>query len=460
MSEEIVEEQPSMKIAKSMTGHIYSYPVKTISEFIERLSKDYQIPEELIRLLDPEEDTEEDKKEDTKDEMKEDVLYVIFVDNSQSILLPWIKEEKLNGYLRINNPSYILTEEDKESYVKHHLEYIAFYPKYTEIVRNHIDKFTKRTWMRFFNNDSAGPIMEEHIDLVKEHFYDNAHWLGLNLSTIPLLERAIEEQWPVKNQESFCEKLSENENAIPLLRRYPHYVNYHGLSDNPSEDAIQYIKDMLKTDPTIVDKLSWSKLSANSAGIDLLFEYPDRVNRTSVYYNRNPRIVQWYHLYMDPSDEGWKQICYYSHPDFIYFIEQHLDNLPHSAWNSLSQNEGAIDILKKYPSKIHWGLLCNNPSPMVIPMLLSCLVEQYPALRLSSEGESVIGFSYTKHNYVETYKGKDVFDEFYRFVINRGSISLHPHALPLLERYPELIYWNSLSIHPGIYQSACNNSLL
>lgn len=441
-----------------MTGRVYSYPVTTTREFLQRVSKEFSVPMESLRLIDP----EENEKKDTL--MKEDTVYFLFVDDRVCGLLPWIDATKLNHFLRIDNPSYIPTETDIQSYSKYHLEYCALYSHHVTLVGEYLDHLSDRGWQRLFCNPDAGEIMTQRLDLVKHHFYEKAKWLAKNPSAVPILKIALQENWPIKNREPFLAELSGNENAFSLLLRYPDSIRYRGffggICSNHSPEAMTYLQEEIQKHPQLVDQLDWNHLSANPAATPILFEYPERVNRVSIYYNQNPDIVLWYTLHMDPTDDGWNKIAHYTHPTFIQYIEENMDRLPLSAWKSLSQNEAAIHLLKQDPSKIHWGLLCSNPSPEVIPMIEDRL-KQDPPLSISTEEESNAGYNYSKFNVIERLReNRSIFDDLYKDTLNCGSLSLHPHALPFLENHPELIFWMSLSIHPGIYLPITSQSIL
>jgi hypothetical protein len=55
------------------------------------------------------------------------------------------------------------------------------------------------------------------------------------------------------------------------------------------------------------------------------------------------------------------------------------------------------------------------------------------------------------HHTRETYQYRDLWHDYHKYTINLGALSLHPAALPLLKRRPELIYANSFTIRPDIY---------
>jgi hypothetical protein len=458
MSEDAQPAQPTIKTAKSMTGRLYEYPVRLIGEFLDHISKDYGVPVPCLRLLCPEEDEKDAPTCDPSQDMREDVTYLLFLDDTISPLLPWIDKEQLNPHLQMENPSYLPSEEDKESYARYHLDYCAFYEQYLDIVEKHLDQLSDKGWTRLFNNHGSYPLLARHMDLVEKHFQRNAGWVAYNPTMIPLLEHAFKEGWPVNGAPLFSLRLfslhlSQNENAVPLLRHYPEHLHTGGLCSNPSPDAIELLKEKIHKDPTLLDRLNWSSLSANEAAISLLFEYPERVSHLAIYHQAHPDVIQWFRRYLpEHTVEGWENICKKTHPDFIAYVEEHLDQLPPSAWKQLSANSSAIRLLTQNPDKIHWGLLCNNPSPDVIAMIEQRLLVTDPPLVASSILVSNIGYSLTRFNHMENAQGQTAYDDTLKYTINCGSLSLHPHALPFLERHHEFIYWNSLSVHPGIYQ--------
>jgi hypothetical protein len=77
-------------------------------------------------------------------------------------------------------------------------------------------------------------------------------------------------------------------------------------------------------------------------------------------------------------------------------------------WSMLSRNPEAIHLLEQYPDRICWKMLCTNPSPA--------------AIRLLVQNQDKI--------YWEVF-------------------SLNPGAIPLLEAYPDKIHWSNLSSNPS-----------
>jgi hypothetical protein len=140
----------------------------------------------------------------------------------------------------------------------------------------------------------------------------------------------------------------------------------------------------------------------------------------------------------------------------VAFVEEHLDCLTQDAWKTLNRNPSphALSLLRRHPKQIHWSLLCSNPSPEVIPMVeayLDTFEENGFAPFVSTPMESLLGYTLMGHHTRETYQYRDLWHDYHKYTINLGALSLHPAALPLLKRRPELIYANSFTIRPDIY---------
>ena len=72
--------------------------------------------------------------------------------------------------------------------------------------------------------------------------------------------------------------MSENPEAIEILKQYPDRINWHILSSNPA--AIE----MLKENP---HKINWRMLSRNVEAIDMLKANPDKIDWRMISSNPN-----------------------------------------------------------------------------------------------------------------------------------------------------------------------------
>ena len=87
-----------------------------------------------------------------------------------------------------------------------------------------------------------------------------------------------------------------------------------------SQKPIFKLKDWLKD---FLDYFDWNELSMNPNAINLLKQYPEKIN--------------------------WKNLCLNNNPEVIDLLEKNKDKIN---WTNLSQNENAIDILKKIKIKL------------------------------------------------------------------------------------------------------------
>jgi len=147
--------------------------------------------------------------------------------------------------------------------------------------------------------------------------------------------------------------LSRNPAAVPLLEKNPMMATSHGLSVNPSPQAIE----LLKTKPHL---MNWYFLSANPAAIHLLEANLDKVNW--VQLSKNPFGLQLWEENLDKVD--WVQLS--ANPGAIPLLEA---NPEHIDWSNLSKNPAAIHLLEENWYKIDWRGLSANPSPQAIEWL-------------------------------------------------------------------------------------------
>ena len=183
------------------------------------------------------------------------------------------------------------------------------------------------------------------------------------------------------------ESLSSNPNAIDLLQKYSHKINWSWLSGNTNPRAIE----MLKTHSHLID---WRVLSANPAAIDML---KSKIEKESKMNERQLEKLK------DKID--WDMLSQNPNPEAIKILKANPDNIN---LDFLSANPAAIDILKANTDDISWYELSANTNPEAIELLKT---------------------------------------KFYK--INWELLSANPAGIDLLKTYPGNIKWNYLSQNPN-----------
>ena len=456
-----------MKYAKSMTGHVYAYAVRTAGEFLQKVSENYQVSKRFLCLLEPDEYQEIDavtgeplrtirKYED--ESLEEHIVYALLMDTPHPVLLDWIDPAYLNYHLRIQNPSYYISDAEGYALTPDELDYLAMYSERIDIVAQHYQRLTEKGWRRIFLNQAAVPFLEEHYHETVSRFYEFAPLLATNDEAIPLIERLLHDNVAMSRPDIFWRNLTRNKNSLVLLEQHPDMIHYPSLSENAN--AIPLITRLIDENNAATDRLDWRNLSAHPDVGPLLFRFPHLVSRITIKHNPGPDAAKWIRAHLSVEEIEWDILCRHTDPEFIALVEEYLDHITPEGWLSLCYNPSAVHLLKSHPEKIHWTLLSCNPSAEVVPMIeeyLSIPLSMLPFL--SEEGESLIGNSFVRHRIRERYQGKDLWHEDNRLIVNRGALSLHPHALPLLKENPRLIYWNSLSVRPDIYEEPTGSLL-
>jgi ribosomal protein L24E len=123
---------------------------------------------------------------------------------------------------------------------------------------------------------------------------------------------------------SIC-NLSSNPSALHLLDHET--IAWICLSENPSPDAIK----LLEKNP---HKINWEWLSRNPSAIHLIEKNLDKID--------------WHYLSLNPSA--------------IHLLEKNPDKI---YWTYLAENPNAIHLLEKNPKMIFWENLSKNPSIFV-----------------------------------------------------------------------------------------------
>jgi len=246
------------------------------------------------------------------------------------------------------------------------------------------------------------------------------------------------------------ESLSSNPNAIDLLQKYSHKINWSWLSGNTNPRAIEMLKthshlidwrvlsanpaaiDMLKSKiekeskmnerqlEKLKDKIDWDMLSQNPnpEAIKILKANPDNINLD--FLSANPAAIDI--LKANTDDISWYELSANTNPEAIELLKTKFYKIN---WELLSANPAGIDLLKDYPGNIKWNYLSQNPN--AIKMLKKKIDEE---------------------NKMSEYKLEDL-EDFQK--ISWEMLSSNPAAIDLLEANKNKTRLRWLSENPAIF---------
>jgi hypothetical protein len=171
----------------------------------------------------------------------------------------------------------------------------------------------KLDWSQLSRNEGAIKIIKEHLrfeDTIPLEIYNDLDssniidWGGLaaNPKALSIITKFIEkyiqyediddEEHPyyryAKHFDDIWRNLSKNptDAAIKYLNeKYPEKINWRAFSGNPK--AIKYLND-----PINYERIDWSKLSKNTAAIDLLKENIEKIDWYYISCNTNPKAME------------------------------------------------------------------------------------------------------------------------------------------------------------------------
>jgi len=219
-------------------------------------------------------------------------------------------------------------------------------------------------WELVCDNPNAVPLIEKYINkncaLCRQpltsksqsnFFCSHFNWTGLcnNPNAVHLLQKRFKQNQ--NPRELFWNSLSDNSNAIPLLRE---------LTNNFT---------------TNLDKICWDRFCLNPNAIPVLIEHfnnlQHRIIFSSVCINSNAvpllsHVTNGFTTNLSVLD--WMSLC--KNPNTVFLIEKLLANelecLPGAQdqidWEWLSVNPSALNLLKQNQHKIVWYMFFQNPS--------------------------------------------------------------------------------------------------
>lgn len=202
-------------------------------------------------------------------------------------------------------------------------------------------------------------------------------------------------------------------------------VEWTFLSQNPA--AASYLT-------THLHEMDWNAFCENPADValDLLELYPEKINYRCLCRNENPRAIallrnhlsfldyrDWMYLSILPNTQAllllqehpeqiwWCALSNNRHPEAYKILERNLDKVN---WEIVGSNVAAIPLLRNHLSMVKWCYLCRDASTP----------EHFQFLR---ENRDQLNDVCWKH------------------------LSGNPHALPLLNDFPDKITMEAFRVH-------------
>jgi hypothetical protein len=199
------------------------------------------------------------------------------------------------------------------------------------------------------------------------------------------------------------------------------------LPSDIHEKIVEHYKKSLPSKYVLRDwvskeKLDWFSLSRNPCAIEILMEKADYENSLT---------EEEYNMLEDKKKICWMRLCY---------------------------NEEAIDILKKYPSKIQWGSLSYNKKQQAVDMIKERIEyekinvpEYYEENRVcinifgDNENPQIIEIIKERIEYEKGLSPEDYDMLEEADVIDWCYLTVNPSAIDILKANPEKIVWSFLS---------------
>lgn len=303
------------------------------------------------------------------------------------LLKPWIDESKLTTHISMNpHPNAI-------KYLEQHPEKIntdwlfrnqtaidAMFgnPNNINLLAVHHYLFQYGHIANLYRNSNSFHILNKYPDKIVWE------WLHLNPDIDKFYQRNMSLFEQNKNKINW-DSLSRNPNAIHLLEAYHGKINWEVLSVNPNID--KFVQRNVKLFEQNKDKINWDYLSGNPDAINLLEANKNKINWDAL--SRNPNAIHlleankdkidWESLSGNPSIDkfmqrnviffednkdklDWAEVSanHYAIHVLKEYAETYLDDLDWPA--EFLVNPNAISILEKYPERVDWDILSDNPN--------------------------------------------------------------------------------------------------
>jgi hypothetical protein len=238
-------------------------------------------------------------------------------------------------------------------------------PNAISILENNPDKIS---WYLFTENPHCLPLIEQNQDKLDELCWSD---LFKNPNAIVFIERNIEK---LEKMASFWDMLSQNPNAMHILKNHPDKISFRGLSCNNNPEAIRILEENY-------GKIHWPLLCRNPSAIALIERrlgepYIPEINWLDFRSPRPHKNINWsmlsenpnamHILKQNPDKIVLHGLCANTNPEAVEMCAEILAHSPSQIeWGSLSGNPSAIDLLEENQEKINYPNLSKNPAIFV-----------------------------------------------------------------------------------------------
>lgn len=251
-------------------------------------------------------------------------------------------------------------------------------------------------------------------------------------------------------------KLSKNPLAMEYFEKYPKQINWNGMSENPSPKAIALLKQNL-------DKVNWKGVCKNPSleAMRLLANHPAKIDWNIIH--DHPLLISFLEMLEEKLGPkfsklmhklDWYQIS--KHPDVFRFVgtevafNKFVVKRPYKLnWKGLSENPSptALNMLAKNMDKTDFGGLLRNTNPASFGILMKFLEIGDNRKKYDRTNRKAFAKACGHPDVVRIMSGKihELDWEWGHWKI----LSANPHAIPLLEKYPQKINWSEIYKNPN-----------
>lgn len=273
-------------------------------------------------------------------------------------------------------------------------------------------------WYNLSQNPNALHILKENVEQI--------NWNSLSLNTNPDVYELYEKHPYRLNW--FHIHLNHNPSAIKILEKFPEKINWEQLFENPF--AIHLI-EKLKEDETILNAEYFYSLCGNKNAIHLIEKY---MLSMITKYGENLNFMT---------------LCKNENaiPLIRKYLNQNVLTYSNLSFHCLLKNENAIELIEEHPIILngynaHSGLVCNK-NPKAIELLKK---------KIDFDREVY----YDKENKIHKTDA-----DFRLSKEDWKQLCKNPNALDIVLKYKKHINWYCLSQNPSIieneYEEVCKH---